>query len=401
MLLKRNNTEMVYPEVTRVVTRAQKRRLNMEMADPQVTRARKRTLARKQSEDESHTFRLPEEILFNILLRVPAKLLHEVVRCVSTQLFGIVTDPMFVRKHRQMSNAGFLIQNVKDKSKISYIEADTTRLKLTEIQLPLPAPFMGSFNGFVLLHDLTKPYIFHVMNPVTKVNFSLPPMTGFCNYNSQVGFGITSSGLYKVVHISAKSTAKRVLMRVFTLGVDTTWLFIDLKGISIGLKEMHAFMFCPRFIAGFIYWINFLHFTGVALDVDTEIIYRFSPPEDLIREDIVRNDDTSIRFLSMGTCLGLFRQSQGGDTWRFWKLTCVKTNEWTEMARINIQPLLSRVDKMFYPSKVKCVWPTRLINGEFWFYRRVDEEFVMVRYDLVNESFSFFPITKKLERENG
>ncbi|KAK9756962.1 hypothetical protein RND81_01G132700 [Saponaria officinalis] len=378
MMLKKNNTEMadllkLGHHMTRVENKAKKRR----------------RLVRKQREDEGHTFCLPEEILFNILLLIPAQHLHEVVRFVSKQLFDIVIDPVFVRLHRQMSTPGFLIQNRNEKYKLSYIEPDSTRLKVTEIQIPLRAKIMGSFNGLVLLHDLTNPHIYHVMNPATKVNFTLPPLTGLCDINSRdspAGFGLTSSGCYKVVHVSAKASSKCVRIRVFTLGVDTAWRFIDLRDISIGAKVKNAWMCVPRFIAGFIYWSNCAHFDGIALDVDTEIIYQFSPPEDLVRYG------TPIWFLSTGTCLALLRQCQG-DIWRLWKLTCVKTGEWTEMAGINIQPVLSRVDKMFYPSKINSVWPVWLINGDFWFYRRVDEEFVVVRYNLVNESFSFFPIT--------
>ncbi|XP_074309930.1 putative F-box protein At2g02030 [Silene latifolia] len=379
MLLKRNNTEM-----------ADFWKLGPHTS-PSSHPKKRRRLIRKQREDEGHTFCLPEEILFNILLRIPAKDLHEVVRYVSKQFFDIVTDPMFVRLHHQMSSAGFLIQNPNEDSKMSYIEADTTRLlKGTEIQIPFPARIMGSFNGLVLLHDLTNPDIFHVMNPATKVNISLPPLKGLCDINSHAGFGFTSSGLYKVVHVSAKASSKCVWMRVFTLGVDTAWRFIDLQGISIDVNKVkYALMHFPRFISGFIYWYNIANINGVALDVDTEIIYQFSPPEDL-----VRGDGNPIEFLSMGTCLGLLRQWQWGDVWRLWKLTSVKTGEWTEMAGINIRPLISMVNEMFYPSKLGGVWPVRLINGVFWFYRRVDDEYVVGRYDMVNKIFSFFPITQ-------
>ncbi|XP_074301265.1 uncharacterized protein LOC141632632 [Silene latifolia] len=263
-------------------------------------------------------------------------------------------------------------------------------LKVTKFEIPLHARIVGSFNGLLLLHDLTNPEIFHVVNPVVKKKFSLPPLTGLGNIFSKAGYGLDSSGLCKVVHTSARACSNQVQikMRVFTVGVDMSWRFIDLQGISLNTKEKQYALKCsPCFIAGFFYWYTMPYYNGVALDIDTETIYQFSFPVDL-----TRRDGTSIRFLSTETCLGLVRTKT--DIWRFWKLTNVKTSEWTELAGINIRPVLSRVDKMFYPREMFFVWPVRLINGDFWFYRCVDEEYVVVRYNLVSDNFSFFPMTQ-------
>ncbi|KAK9755265.1 hypothetical protein RND81_01G013600 [Saponaria officinalis] len=338
-------------------------------------------------------FDVPREIIFNILLLIPAKLLHDVVRYVCKQWFDIVSDPVFVRVHRQMSSAGFLIQNPVERSKIYYIQEDTARLKVTEYQIPLHARINGSLNGLLLLHDMTNTDLYHVVNPITKKNFSLPPLTGFGYDNtcSKAGFGVDSSGLCKVVHASPTPTAccDEVLinMRVFTVGVDLSWRFIDFKGISLSKREKYALRCSSLFIAGFIYWYNMPYCNGVALDVDTETVYKFSFPAGLSR-----HERPYLEFLTTETCLGVVWTE--GDIWRFWKLKDVKTSDWTELNGISIGPVLSRVDKMFYPRNMYFCLPVRLINGDFWFCRRVDKEYVVIRYNLVSDNFSFSPMTK-------
>ncbi|XP_074309945.1 uncharacterized protein LOC141644342 [Silene latifolia] len=93
------------------------------------------------------TLYLPSEIIFNILLFLPAKVLHQVVRYVCKQWYDIVNDPRFIKAHCQSSSAGLLFQNPMKIHHTYYIEGDNS----TKIALPFRARIYGSINGPVLL----------------------------------------------------------------------------------------------------------------------------------------------------------------------------------------------------------------------------------------------------------
>ncbi|XP_074293804.1 putative F-box protein At1g19160 [Silene latifolia] len=355
-----------------------------------------RSKLRQPPHDHCYPRYLPIEVIFNILIFIPGNALFHVMRYVCKQWYDIIRDPDFVRLNSRMSTPGFLIQETdcphSDHNHVIHIDADTPTLNdATEIQIPSKTAVVSCFNGLVLLTNSSNRKIFHVANPMTKENISLPPLKGM----STAGIAVDSTGCYKVVCASGASRSynKQVKLRVFTIGIDKGWRSIDLQGIQHVNSEMRdAMSYCPQTLGGFIYWwTHYYHTTsrryGFALDIETETIYQFSEPEDVVK--------TAFAFISMGTNLG-FIASGRGCTWRVWKLTDVKSGEWTELASINVSTLCSRYDEVLDPYVNLLYQPVKLFGGRLWFYCDIKDGSALARYKFGSDNLMVFRIKRRL-----
>ncbi|XP_074293805.1 putative F-box protein At4g38870 [Silene latifolia] len=195
---------------------------------------------------------LPIEVIFNILIFIPGNALFHVMRYVCKQWYDIIRDPDFIKLNCLMSTPGFLIQETdcphSDHNHVIHIDADTPTLNdATEIQIPSHTAVVSCFNGLVLLINSSNREIFHVANPMTKENISLPPVEGM----STAGIAVDSTGCYKVVCVSGASPYydDQVKLSVFTIGINKAWRFIDLQGIQHVNDEM-------RYAMSYLLWIK-------------------------------------------------------------------------------------------------------------------------------------------------
>ncbi|XP_074318930.1 uncharacterized protein LOC141655771 [Silene latifolia] len=345
---------------------------------------------------------VPKEVIFNILLFLPAKLLHDVVRYVCKQWYDIITDSFFVRAHCQMptttNSDSFIVQAPYTRHNMYFVvhEDVAKSVMLTKIQLPFRGMIQGSCNGLVLFCDNwdTSRKV-HLMNPLRKLIVNMPPVIpvvlGYLFYTTY-GFAVNSSGQYKVVHISFYiSPTYSCEMSVFTIGVDKSWRPrpIDLQHL-LGTPLNYGDMPCPLWnpgllIARFLYWCSTSFVYSLAMDVDTETLYLITWPASVDRERFNRY------FISMGTALGLMAQDDSNPAiWKLLKLTDIKSSEWTEISKIDIGAIVNKVTKgkwtMTYG--VVAIKPVSLIHGELCFYCGVisTKWSRFVRYNLANES---------------
>ncbi|XP_074289874.1 uncharacterized protein LOC141615400 [Silene latifolia] len=333
----------------------------------------------KRRKKEKNILYLPREIIFNILVRVPAQVLHDTVRYVCKLWFEIVRDADFVTVHRQISPTGFPTQPAWSHLPYYYIDVDTASLKVTKVGVSAPTRVLCCYNDLVLLSDSTNEEILHVVNVVTKVETSLPPLVGFRSNYGSIGLAVDSSGHYKVVYVTS---SQHVYMRVFTIGVDEAWRFIDLQGIHISAIAQSSMLYSrPDCFGGFIYWLKMPKcYLGLALDVNTETIYQFSKPNYLVQ------GDHSTCVIGIGTGVGLI-YTREPLTWKIWKLTEVKSGQWTELACIDVRELHRQFGyKLDYSLHLR-INPVRLFRGDLWFYGHFNEKFIVVRYNLSNKSF--------------
>ncbi|XP_074321428.1 putative F-box protein At4g09190 [Silene latifolia] len=340
---------------------------------------------------------LPTEVIFQILIFVPAKSLFDAARYVCKQWYDIINDPDFIKAHYQISTPGFLFRDscYRD-SHMTYIDANSPNS--TEIQIPARVTEMSCFNGLVLFSTRSdREILFHVANPVTKENISLPRLAAHEGrmYESTASLSVDSRGHYKVVFALDVSTFyeedRRRRMGVFTIGIDKAWRFLDLEGIPVGFLISDTISFSPQPFGGFIYWYEYNYNTsasrsdGFALDIDTETIYQFSQPKDVVF------NLASATFIIIGTSLG-FMLAESRFLWRLWKLTDVKSGEWTQLPCINVGTLHSHFDKVFGLYVNLIYNPVKLDRGDLWLYRRINDENLVVRYNFVNEKMVVFPM---------
>ncbi|XP_074309957.1 F-box protein At3g08750-like [Silene latifolia] len=333
----------------------------------------------KTRKKERNILSLPRDIIFNILILIPATVLHQVVRYVCKQWNDILNDPRFIKTQCQSSSACLLIQTMTQQHNVYYIEGDV----LTQVAFPNTGKIYGSCNGLVLFQNFSYPQILSVINPVTKVKISLPPLHWLGTLISSIGFAITSCGHYKVmVKLPDEDHRPKIQVMVFTIGVDKAWRIIDLQINSI---MDHNIIVCPAFfIAGMMYWYYSNH-TCYALDVDTETIYQFSKPDNVSVQLFGQTN-----FLNLGVGLGLIQKDEG--KWRLWKLTDEKSCVWTELDGINETAILSTLSKNFFLRDCKSVVPTRLIDDMLWFHFVGCRESIVIRFNLANKSYVIFRV---------
>ncbi|XP_074321419.1 putative F-box protein At3g52320 [Silene latifolia] len=304
----------------------------------------------KHKETHTRIIYLPKDVIFNILLFLPAKHLQEVVRYVCKEWYDIVSDLFFVRAHCQMpttnTSASIIIQSQYKLENIYYGDKDSAEssVKVTKIEVPFPAMIQGSCNGLVLFcdkHDSRKVYL---MNPLTKLIVSLPlvvPVVEQELYSRSYTLAVNSSGQYKMVHFLLDyCSSNRYTMSVFTI-VDKAWRPIDLQHfLGLDLLFFMSRLDWSRgiFIAGFMYWWCTINSVSLAMDIDTEILYLISLPKSVDSVFYKRY------FINMGTALGIMAEDcfKPG-IWKLLKLTDVKSSEWTTIAMIDIVAIVTKV----------------------------------------------------------
>ncbi|XP_074318932.1 uncharacterized protein LOC141655773 [Silene latifolia] len=330
---------------------------------------------------------LPREITFNILILLPANVLHEVARKVCKQWDEIIKDPVFVRAHCQISTtrARFLVQVFNKLCEAYYMEAECTKsVRVTEIKFPSPARISGSYNGLVLLSDRMNKGVLHLMNLVTKVIVSLPRLRALnsCYYVSD-NLAVDSYGRYKAVRVSDDVDHKKFEMHVFTVGVDKAWRRVEIPEANCVIMLELAF-----FVPGFMYWCADSCRVCFAMDVDTETIYQFYGPKSF---DIFLH--FPVHYISLGTGLGVTKEEdKDRGIWSLWKLTDVKSSKWTEVAMIDIGAIVRKVYKRAYDWLT--VIPVSLIDGELCFKYCVPNQkyFQVGRYNLANKGSASFRV---------
>ncbi|XP_074318934.1 uncharacterized protein LOC141655775 [Silene latifolia] len=344
---------------------------------------------------------LPKEVIFNILRFLPAKLLQDVMRYVCKQWYDIVSDPFFVRAHCQMpttasASASFIIQSHDKRDKLYCADtyASKKSVKLTKIKLPFPVKIQGSFNGLILVSDDRDLGNVHLMNPLRKLMFSLPPVVRVVQrkpFGTFYSFAVNSSGQYKMVCFSLYESPEDSEMSVFTIGVDKAWRRINLEHLE-GISLIHIFKRHGLLIAGFLYWCNSYHFS-FAMDVDKETILRISWPTDI---DIKRFFRKS-RVIRMGTDLGLITEDENKcGILKLLKLTDVKSSTaWTKIAMIDIGAIVRKVSNYKETFSFLLMNPVSLIDGElcFCFYQYIsDKSSLVIRYNLANKKPNVFGV---------
>ncbi|KAG9150582.1 hypothetical protein Leryth_008051 [Lithospermum erythrorhizon] len=92
---------------------------------------------------------LPEEILFNILLLLPADVLYAVMRFVCRQCYMIINDPAFLNTHSLRPSSILLVQYREFDARFLLVgERD---IKISDIKFQFPGRVMSSCNGLTLV----------------------------------------------------------------------------------------------------------------------------------------------------------------------------------------------------------------------------------------------------------
>ncbi|KAL3615650.1 hypothetical protein CASFOL_041311 [Castilleja foliolosa] len=274
---------------------------------------------------------LSDDLLFDILLRVPVQDLYDYARLVCNKWYNMIHTRNFAHSHFQRSTPGLLAVDLGSNEQ-AFMTMQNGRIDISKWTCVLGRLVWSSCNGLVLESNLnSKPCI---LNHVTKQRFALPPLPSEDVMASKM-FALTyvaPSNSYKVVGVSYSEELECDLVcAIMTVGVDTDWRRrVSTQHLSFKAKISLGLL--PLTTRGFVHWArdDFTEFV-VTMNVESEIITEIPGP-------CLLDDGKSLlcRYLPMGSYLSLFI-GRGEFSWEVWKMK-PETGKWTKMPGIDLEP---------------------------------------------------------------
>ncbi|KAK9077362.1 hypothetical protein SSX86_005699 [Deinandra increscens subsp. villosa] len=188
---------------------------------------------------------LPENVMFDVFSRLPVKTIIT-CKCVCKRWRGLVSDPYFVHLHLSRSSRDQEALMIVEYQDLAFCNPQEVALKWVEMEpehehldtiksLKLkqcePRKAAGSFalfavgslNGLVLCWSMNDGSLY-MFNPVLEEYMTFPPFPPaplrWCFMSFGYGFGVSTAGEYKVVHILINPDDTAVEIQVHTLGTN-------------------------------------------------------------------------------------------------------------------------------------------------------------------------------------
>ncbi|CAH9097593.1 unnamed protein product [Cuscuta epithymum] len=239
---------------------------------------------------------LPEDLLFKILVRLPA---HDICHA-AMLLIGTRQDLVF----------------------ISMCQG---RIEVSEFSKNPKCMIGASCNGLVLGFVDGTEFPPHVVNPATKRLFILPQFFGGTvkRFESGIAYAAASKQ-YKVALTYGRKFA------ILTLGVDHSWRHVPTRNLSASAEKPSSVHVLTT--EGFVHWApSPPHGRQVmTLDVETEIVTETPFP-------LPQEKETKMFYFSAGKYLSLLI-ARDELVWDVWEMK-PKDGEWTERLMIDMNAL--------------------------------------------------------------
>ncbi|XP_059670539.1 uncharacterized protein LOC132316059 [Cornus florida] len=276
---------------------------------------------------------LPEEIIFNILLWLPAEVLYNVMRYVCRDWYNMISDSGFIKAHLQNSTDALLIDSCHISNSASLVEIHNCDVKIRKLRYRFLRHCYGSCDGLVFSrHD----NIYYVANPITKLLVTLLPFFKTSYICCPRLTYVRSTGRYKVI-IIIRYENKDYFCLILTIGTDNDWRLIDTNHLPNFNRYL---LLCKSFSTeGYIYITSKSASHLFALDVEAEIFHQFPVPN--VYHNAIR--DTYIvwkSFLAWVAHCGEF-------VWELWALTELNTGGWTRAFSIDMRGQRCIIEQIF------------------------------------------------------
>ncbi|KAL7122740.1 hypothetical protein ACP275_01G062800 [Erythranthe tilingii] len=263
---------------------------------------------------------LPDDLLFQILLEVPAQDIQKGARLVCKKWHRIICNRRFVDAHLHHSTPGIIVDIRRHSSPAVFAATGRGRVEISKFNFVFRDRAPASCNGLIVEDN-------YISNPATNKRFDLPA------YSAKLGRGICYaiayaevSKQYKVVlmHCSKYNEPLEILKcAILTVGVDKSWRHLHMKNLSIG---------APVTTDGFVHWPRSDDTHVLTLNVETEIFTETPVPKVCVQRPKY--------YMSTGKSLSLLVLC-GGYSFEVWEMK-PEMGEWTKLFKIDLEPLKGR-----------------------------------------------------------
>ncbi|XP_059623284.1 uncharacterized protein LOC132266429 isoform X1 [Cornus florida] len=298
----------------------------------------------------------PEEIIFNILLWLPAEVLYNVMRYVCRGWYNVINAPGFINSHLQkLTDDSLIIRSCK--SAISwFVGIHTSNTQIRQLRPEFgggfPRRMLCSCDGLLFLCcDDHKN--FYVGNPITKQLLTLPPISIMCHSLSSPQFTYArSTGRYKAhLLVTENVQSNFVSCLIFTVGTDSAWRSIDTKHMPDFFEYVKSLS-----TGGYIYYTSRIEPHLFALDADAEIFHQFTVPN--VFHEAIRTNffhlSTRFNYIVWKSFLACVAHS-AEFVWELWALTELNTGEWTRCFIIDLSGHIGLIETLFDYRNVICL----------------------------------------------
>ncbi|KAL3624448.1 hypothetical protein CASFOL_031116 [Castilleja foliolosa] len=274
---------------------------------------------------------LPDEIVFDILVRIPAQDIFGAISPVCLKWYQMIHTHSFINAHLNRSTYGLLIQDQCSITyKLSFMALSRQgRVELTRLNYEQGYHmWCNSSNGLALETRRDNYYTLYITNPATMQHFSLPdphrPLFGMCYLSSAIAYASLSME-YKVIR--AFNRDKQWSCAILTVGVDESWRCVNTQHLSLEAKNL--LMFNPWTTEGFVHWVARGNYV-LTLNVETEVITEYLVPSSCSGDRF----GSGYCYLSTVKYLSLLIYCRGW-SWEVWEMK-PETGEWTNLLGIEL-----------------------------------------------------------------
>ncbi|MBA0625489.1 hypothetical protein Godav_010679 [Gossypium davidsonii] len=177
---------------------------------------------RQEDEERSTLSELPDDIMVEILAKIPPKFLYKTFRCVYKSWYRLISSTEFMNKTAIHHNPGIFIQSVRyfrSTTNTSFLQMDGLNFNLTNLGSSMGI-IRSSCNGPT---SLTLPNCLSGCTHKHGYHGRAPGRILHTYCGSALGFDPLTK-VYKVVHINNDGYG----IEVFTIGSDKTWRKVPL-----------------------------------------------------------------------------------------------------------------------------------------------------------------------------
>lgn len=276
---------------------------------------------------------IPLEVIFSILLCLPADILYHVMRYVCRQWRSIIHSHTFVSALLARSSTGLLVRDCyySQRENVDFLEMTEGGVKMSKVLFPFPCAVSSSCNGLVLAvaerlnAEGERYHVYHLVNPLTKVAYMIPSLHKPSEIMARTAITyVASVEKYKVVR-SYYDEGFTCICTMLTVGIDKAWRQIKTDYIShsvIGILDS-----IPKSAQGAFYWAEMVYPYVLKLDAETEIFHLILLP--------VYQDRSSFHFAIKGNSLSLITRCST-NSWNVWVLQGSSTKDWIKLHNINL-----------------------------------------------------------------
>ncbi|KAL3629210.1 hypothetical protein CASFOL_026432 [Castilleja foliolosa] len=271
---------------------------------------------------------LPEEVLFDVLVRLEAQDIYDSARLVCSKWYHMIHTHTFIYAHLQRSTYGLLFQYTNGNSFFMSV-GESGRVEISKKRYNLKCPIKTSCNGLLLEFERGSNYNIYALNPATRQIFALPPFAGqLISYRL---FGIAYAAASMVYKAVVLSRYPKTVWFILTIGVDNSWRTVGSECLSsLETTKVHVSKSIPLITEGFVHWYNGVTNVVLTMNVETEIITETSGPTPKGKQN-QRNI-----YLSTGRYLSLLRPC-GDFCWEVWEMKPKIDYRWRKVCDISLE----------------------------------------------------------------